>query len=295
MQFKDYYDILGVASGADADLIKTAYRKLARKYHPDVSKEKNAEERFKDINEAYDVLRDPDKRRTYDQLRAQGYRPGEEFRPQPNFNQDFGVDLNDILGRGGASGDFGEFFESLFGRMREGNGPRPRARARAPETRARVELDLETAYAGGTQRLGIDGRTLEVRIPQGILPGQQIRLRGQGEGGGDLLLEVAYRPHARYAVEGRDLVVRLPLAPWEAASGASVEVPTLAGAVDLRVPAGTSSGKRLRLRGRGIPGSPPGDQFVIVDVQAPEPKTDAQREAYARLAEAFPEFAPRKS
>ena len=294
MQFKDYYDILGVSPGADADLIKTAYRKLARKYHPDVSKEKNAEERFKDVNEAYDVLRDPEKRRTYDQLKAQGYRPGEEFRPQPNFNQDFGVDLNDILGRGGASGDFGEFFESLFGRMRDGAGPRARARHHAPETRARVELDLETAFAGGAQRLGIDGRTLEVKIPQGILPGQQIRLRGQGEGGGDLLLEVAYRPHARYAVEGKDLVLKLPLAPWEAASGASVEVPTLAGPVELRIPAGTGSGRRLRLRGRGMPGHPPGDQFVLVEVQAPAPGTDAQREAYERLREAFPDFAPRK-
>jgi curved DNA-binding protein len=178
--------------------------------------------------------------------------------------------------------------------MREGGGARARPRQRVPESRARVELDLETAYAGGMQRLGIDGRTLEVRIPQGILPGQQIRLRGQGEGGGDLLLEVAYRPHARYAMEGKDLLLRRPLAPWEAANGASVEVPTLGGAVELRIPAGTGSGKRLRLRGRGMPGNPPGDQFVIVEVQAPEPKSDAQREADARLAEAFPDFAPRK-
>jgi curved DNA-binding protein len=295
MQFKDYYDILGVSPGADADLIKTAYRKLARKYHPDVSKEKNAEERFKDVNEAYEVLHDQKKRAAYDNLRSQGYRPGEEFHPPPNFGQEYGVDINDILGRAGAGGgDFGDFFESLFGRMRQGD-TRTRARARPRESRARLELDLETAFSGGTQRLGIDGRTLEVKIPAGILPGQQIRLRGQGEGGGDLLLEVGYRPHSRYAVEGRDLVLKLPVTAWEAALGASIEVSTLAGPVELRIPDGTSSGRRLRLRGRGMPGTPPGDQFVVIEVLAPRAETEAQREAYEKLAASFQGFAPRAS
>jgi len=291
MRFKDYYDILGVPPGADADVIKTAYRKLARKFHPDVSKEKHAEDKFKDVNEAYEVLKDADKRRAYDDLRARGYRPGQEFQPPPNFGQEYGVDLDEILrGSGAGGGGFGDFFESLFGNARAGGArphARPRGGARAATQTARVEIDLETAFTGGTQRLGLGARTLDVKIPAGILPGQQIRLRGQADGGGDLMLEIALRPHARFVLEGKDLTVKLPLAPWDAALGSTVEVPTLAGSVQLRVPPGTGSGKRLRLRGRGMPGMPPGDQYVALEVQAPAPASDEQREAYERLATAF--------
>jgi curved DNA-binding protein len=297
MQFKDYYQILGVPPGADADVIKTAYRKLARKFHPDVSKEKNAEERFKDINEAYEVLRDNQKRKAYDNLRARGYRPGEEFRPPPNFEQDFNVDFGEIFGNRGGGGDaggFSDFFESLFGRARAGGAGRgPGPQPRAQDLRAHIDIDLETAFSGGTTRIALDGKTLDVKIPPGVQPGQQIRLRGQGPHGENILLEIGFKPHATYAIDGRDLIVKLPVAPWEAALGATVEVPTLAGSVELRIPAGSKSGKKLRLKGRGLPGAEAGDQYVIVEIQAPAPETDAQREAYAALQAAFPDFAPR--
>jgi curved DNA-binding protein len=296
MQFKDYYQILGVPPGADADVIKTAYRKLARKFHPDVSKEKNAEERFKDINEAYEVLRDAAKRKAYDGLRARGYRPGEEFRPPPNFGEEFDVDFGEIFGnRGGAGGaGFSDFFESLFGRARAGGGPAPGGRPRSHDVHAKLEVDLDLAYRGGSQRIALDGRTLDVKIPVGVQPAQQIRLRGQGPNGADVMLEIVFRPHRLYAVEGRNLTLKLPVTPWEAALGATVEVPTLGGSVDLKIPPGTVNGRRLRLKGRGLPGPEPGDQYVVIDVQAPVPNTDEQREAYEKLREAFPDFTPRK-
>src|SRR5687767_10642702 len=290
MKFKDYYEILGVPQGADSDVVKSAYRKLARKYHPDVSKESDAEERFKSVNEAYEVLKDPKKRAAYDQLRAGGYRPGEEFRPPPNFRQDFEFD--------GAEGEgFSDFFESLFGRFRDGQraGPQPHGPRRARDTRARLPIELERAWMGGRERIQVDGRTLEVNIPKGIESGRTIRLAGQGSGGGDLLLEIAYRPHRLYTVEGRDLTLRLPVAPWEAALGATVAVPTLAGKVELRIPPGSTSGRKLRLKGRGMPGDPAGDQLVLLDVQAPRAEDDAQREAWEALRGAYAGFDPRSS
>jgi len=288
MQFKDYYDILGVKPGADEGEIKSAYRRLARKFHPDVSKESNAEDRFKAINEAYEALRDPQKRAAYDQLRARGFRAGEEFRPPPDFGQGFGFDLGD--GVTGSRGGFSDFFESLFGRARREDGPVPRG-PRPGNEHARVEIDLETVYTGGKQRISVHGRVLEVRIPKGILQGQQIRLAGQASGGGDLLLDVVYRPHFQFETEGREVRVNLPLMPWEAALGAEVSVPTLGGAVQLRVPPNSDSGKRLRLRGRGLPatlpGDPAGDQIVIIEVHAPAATDDSQREAYRTLQAAF--------
>jgi curved DNA-binding protein len=295
MQFKDYYETLGVEASAGEAEIKTAYRRLARKYHPDVSKEPGAEERFKAVNEAYEVLRDKDKRAEYDQLKAQGYRPGEDFRPPPGFGQggDGGFRYQQDYGQGAG---FSDFFESLFG-GRAGPG-----RAQAPpvgDTRAKLAIDLTLAYTGGKQRISVDGRTLEVNVPAGIAPGQVIRLAGQGRSGGgrraDLLLEIDYRPHAEFEVDGRNILYTLPLAPWQAALGATVSVLTLGGPVELRVPPDSDAGRKLRLRGRGLPGKPAaGDQIVEIEVRAPKAETEAQRALYRQMAEAF-EFDPGKA
>ena len=296
MQFKDYYEILGVEASAGEAELKTAYRRLARKYHPDVSKEKGAEERFKAVNEAYEVLRDKDKRAQYDQLRSRGYRPGEEFRPPPDFGnaagQGFGgfgqngFRFEDVAGGGG----FSDFFESLFGGGR--GGQQPRGSAPVGDLRAKLSIPLDVAYSGGIQRIGIDSRTLEVKVPAGIRPGQVIRLAGQGHSAGarksDLLLEIDYRPHADFEVDGRNILYTLSLAPWEAALGTTVSVPTLGGPVDLRVPADSDAGRKLRLRGRGLPGKPAaGDQIVEIEIRAPRAESDAQRKLYQQMAEAF--------
>lgn len=292
MQFKDYYETLGVEAGAGEAEIKTAYRRLARKYHPDVSKEKGAEDRFKAINEAYEVLRDKDKRAEYDRLRAQGYRPGEEFRPPPGFGGGNGFGQGGFRFDEGGAGGFSDFFESIFG-GRAGFGQRGGAGAPMGDTRAKLAIPLEIAYSGGVQRIGIDGRTLEVKVPAGIRPGQAIRLSGQGQqqGGGrraDLLLEIDYRPHPDFEVDGRNILYTLSLAPWEAALGTTVSVPTLGGQVELKIPADSDAGKKLRLRGRGLPGKPAaGDQIVEIEIRAPKAESEAQRDLYRRMAEAF--------
>ncbi len=293
MQFKDYYETLGVTPEAKEAEIKTAYRRLARKFHPDVSKEAGAEDRFKAINEAYEALRDPERRAAYDQLRRGGFRAGQEYQP-PNGHPGFGFDPRDPQFSADGSSGFSDFFESLFGRGRPGErvGPGPRP----SDQTARIQIDIETAYSGGLQRLRVDERTLEVKIPRGIAPGQQIRLAGQGRGGGDLRLEITYRPHPWFRVEGRDVLYSLPVAPWEAALGAEIDVPTLAGSVKLKIPAGSDSGKRLRLRGRGLPdgqrADAAGDQIVEVSVRVPPATTDEQRELYRRMAASF-DFDPR--
>ena len=295
MEFKDYYGILGVEPSAGDAEIKTAYRRLARKYHPDVSKEAGAEEKFKGVNEAYEALRDPAKRKTYDQLRAGGYRPGDEVRPPPGgFHRgpagqpDF--DFDEVFAGGGAGGGFSDFFEQMFGRGRGG----PQAGARGPQpqgdTRARFAVPLDAVYNGSSVRVGINGRTLEVRVPKGIKPGQSIRLARQGNGGGDLLLEIEYAAHPQFEVDGRNVIHVLPVAPWEAALGAVISVPTLGGAVELKIPADSESGRKLRLRGRGLPGTTnalAGDQIVELEILAPKAHDDAQREAYARMRDAF--------
>ena len=298
MEFKDYYDILGVKPDASGTEIKAAYRKLARKYHPDKNKDAGAEEKFKAANEAQEVLMDAEKRRAYDQLRAGGYRQGEPFRPPPGWQGQ---------GHGSADagdGDFSDFFESLFGRGAAGQRGQPRPR-RGHDVQAQVQIDLQTAFDGGRTRLSMHDpaggeRVLEVKIPAGIQPGQVIRLSGQGQSGaaggpkGDLLLEVGIREDARFRLDGRNVVHVLPIAPWEAALGATVPVPTLAGTVDLRIPAGSQSGRKLRLKGRGMPGAHPGDQLVELSIRAPAADTAAQREAYEALRDGFDGYDPRR-
>lgn len=297
MEFKDYYATLGVEPGAGDAEIKTAYRRLARKYHPDVSKEAGAEEKFKAINEAYEALRDPQKRAAYDQLRAQGYRPGDEFNVPPNYGGGNGFDFEEVFGGGGAAnGGFSDFFESLFARQRGGgqHGARPGAGGgRAPnrDTRARLSVPLEAAYNGDSLRITVDGRQLDVRVPKGIRPGQVIRLGGQGSGGGNLLLEVEYAAHPQFEVDGRNILHTLPLTPWQAALGTTISVPTLGGAVELKIPADSDTGRRLRLRGRGLPGNPDGDQIVELEIFAPAATDEARRQAYRDLAKAFGENA----
>lgn len=303
MKFKDYYKVLGVSEDAGTDEIRKQYRRLARKYHPDVSSEPDAEERFKEIGEAYEVLRDRDKRRAYDDVRRGGWQAGQDFRPPPGWDSSR-FEFSDVGQSPFGDSGFSDFFESLFGGL---GGARPRARghafrgrARGPDSRARLEIDLETAYRGGTRRLTVDGpagpKTLDVRLPKGARDGQTIRLKGQGapgpSGAGDLLLEIRVRPHPLFQLEGRDVRLDLPVAPWEAALGTTVNVPTLDGEVKLKIPAGTDSGRLLRLRGRGLPGEPPGDELVRVRVVAPRARNDEQKALYRRMAETF-DFDPR--
>ena len=292
MQFKDYYAVLGVEPSAGDAEIKTAYRRLARKYHPDVSKEPGAEEQFKAVNEAYETLRDPQKRAAYDQLRARGYRPGEEFRPPPDFGrggpgaQEF--DFEEIFGgAGGGSGGFSDFFEGLFGRRGRAEAPSQRGPQGPRDSRAKLAVPLQAVHDGGSVRVNVNGRQLDVRVPTGVKPGQVIRLAGQGSQGGNLLLEVEYAPHPQFEVDGRNIIHVLSLTPWQAALGATLSVPTLGGAVDLKIPPDSDTGRKLRLRGRGLPGTPPGDQIVELEVTAPRADTDEQRKAYAALGKAF--------
>jgi curved DNA-binding protein len=315
MEFRDYYKILGVERSATADQIRTAYRRLARKYHPDVSKESNAEAHFKEMQEAYEVLKDPQKRAAYDELGSE-WKSGQQFRPPPDWGRGFEFAGGGAPGRrgrgagrreagaggfdGGGQHDFSDFFSSLFG----GGSPFASAAGRTggQDHHARIDIDLEEAFRGTTRTLELrhpevkpDGtaqmrsRTVRVTIPPGVTEGQLIRLAGQGEAAagegsaGDLYLEVHIQPHRLYQLENRDLTLTFPVAPWEAALGAAVTVPTLGGAVEMQIPAGSQSGQKLRLRGRGLPGSPPGDQYVQLKVVLPAAGTPQARAVYEEM------------
>jgi curved DNA-binding protein len=327
MEYRDYYKILGVERAATADQVKTAYRRLARKYHPDVSKEKNAEERFKEVQEAYEVLKDPEKRAAYDQLGAD-WKSGEQFRPPPDWGSGFehaGAGPGPQRGRGRAGGargrsagaaegysqaDFSDFFSSLFG-GETGFSPGGATSAAGSDHHARVDIDLEEAYRGTTRTLELrrpevkpDGtvalanHTVRVTIPAGVTEGQLIRLAGQGAPGpgggppGDLYLEAHILPHKLFELDGRDVTLSFPVAPWEAALGASVNVPTLGGAVAMQVPPNSQSGQKLRLRGRGLPGTPPGDQYLQLKVVLPAATTPEAKALYEQMRDKL-SFDPR--
>ena len=313
MDYKDYYRIMDVERDATQDEIKRAYRKLARKYHPDVSKADDAETRFKELGEAYEVLKDPEKRAAYDQLGSQ-WKDGQDFRPPPDWDAGF-----EFSGGGYTQGDAGaysDFFEDLFGRAtghQGAAGGRHAFHMQGEDHHAKVLIDIEDSYQGASRSISLrtpevtaDGhvtthdRTLNVRIPKGIRPGQQIRLAGQGSPGmgqgkaGDLYLEVEFRDHPLYHVDGADVYLDLPVAPWEAALGASINAPTPAGKVGLKIPAGSNQGSKLRLKGRGLPGKTPGDLYVVVQVTLPPADSETARSLYRQMQSEL-DFNPRRT
>ena len=305
MEFKDYYASLGVARDAPAEAVKKAYRKLARKYHPDVSKEPQAEQRMKELNEAYAVLSDPEKRAAYDQL-GKDFRPGQDFRPPPDW--DANMEFSEREFSGAEAAQFSDFFAEIFGRHAAHGSA---FHSKSNDHHARVLLDLEDAFTGPERQLSLrvpkvdakgrarlETRMLNVKIPRGIRAGQIIRLAGQGsamngEKPGDLLLEVAFRPHSRLQPHGRDLHLTLPVAPWEAALGAVVSVHLPGGMLNVRIPPGAEPGRQLRVRGKGIPSDPPGDVYFDIRIVVPPAITPKAKELYEALQKEA-DFDPRK-
>ena len=318
MKFKDYYEILGLQRTATQDEIKQRYRKLARKYHPDVSREADAEARFKDLGEAYEVLKDPEKRAAYDRM-GENWKGGQDFQPPPNWDAGFEFtgrgntwEQDSGIGDGYFGADPSEFFEALFGRQAKQARTRQRAaRTQGQDHHAKILVKLQDAYKGARRSVLLrmpvvddaghvttQERTLDVTIPKGIRAGQHLRLIGQGEPGdgnhpaGDLYLETGFEDDPVFRVDGSDVYLDLPVAPWEAALGATVSAPTPDGAVQLNVPAGSPAGRKLRLKGKGIPGKTPGDLYVVLVIALPPAQTEAAKEAYRAMAKSL-DFNPR--
>jgi len=325
MEYKDYYQIMGVERSATQDEIKRAYRKLARKYHPDVSKESNAETRFKEVGEAYEVLKDPEKRTAYDQLGA-NWKAGQDFNAPPDWNAGFEFGGGEFTGQYSGNGfentdAYSDFFESLFGRdFRQSAGHSQPGyqsgyHAKGSDHHAKILIDLEDAMHGATRSISlrvpdVDAaghvttreRVLKINIPKGIKQGQHIRLSGQGNPGvgsgkaGDLYLEIEFNPHSLYHVDGRDVYLELPVAPWEAALGAAIQVPTPGGKVEIKIAPGATSGKKMRLKGRGIPTSSSnnsaGDFYVVLQISLPPAHSEKEKAVYAQMKQAF-NFNPR--
>jgi curved DNA-binding protein len=326
VKFRDYYEVLNVPRSATQEDVQRAYRKLARKYHPDVSKEAGAEDKFKELNEAYEVLKDPEKRKKYDELGA-NWKTGQEFRPPPGWESQFAYGAGGGPGQTefhfGGAGDFSDFFEMLFGGhgFRQASGGRPGGmrgkpvwRERGMDQEAILRITLEEAFHGAakaftlqTQTVTPDGqissadKSYEVRIPAGILPGQKVRLAGQGGAGaggaeqGDLYLKIEVEPHPVFRLEGHHLYMDLSVTPWEAALGADIQLNTLSGTVSLKVPSGAHSGQKLRLRGKGMP-SPrgtPGDLYVVLHIQVPRQLSPREKELFEELRQVS-HFNPRQ-
>ena len=319
VKYNDYYKIMGVERTATQDEIKRAHRVLARKFHPDVSKEANAEARFKEVGEAYEVLKNPEKRAAYDELGA-NWKEGQDFKPPPDWNAGF-----ETAGKGFSereSAQYSDFFESLFRRGfndghsgHSGQAGRERQQAfntQGEDSHAKIQIDLEEAYHGGERRVSlgvpemdaqgrvtIKNHNIEFKIPKGVRAGQHIRLAGQGRPGmgdgkpGDLYLEVSFKAHAHYRMDKHDVYLDLPIAPWEAALGAEIQVPTPSGAVELKIPAGSVEGRKLRLKGRGLPSTAPGDFYFVLKIAAPPATDEAGQAFYRSMAEQFKTFAPR--
>ncbi len=313
MEFRDYYEVMGVDRNATEDEIKRAYRKLARKYHPDISKESDAEEKFKEMGEAYEVLKDPEKRAAYDQL-GKNYQAGQDFTPPPGWDAGFEFSGAGFGGSADASA-FSDFFESLFGRggFTQQRGPTGGFHAQGQDHHAKILIDLEDAIHGASRTITLQvpevddqgrvqtrTRTLNVNIPKGVKQGQQIRLAGQGApgmgqgGAGDLYLEIGFNPHNFYHVEGRDIYLDLPVTPWEAALGGTVKVPTPNGIVEMKIPPGSVSGKKMRLKGRGIPGKIAGDFYVVLKISLPQADSDEARAIYEQMKTEL-DFNPRRN
>ena len=313
MEFRDYYKVMGVDRNATEDEIKRAYRKLARKYHPDISKEPDAEEKFKEMGEAYEVLKDPEKRAAYDQL-GKNYKAGQDFTPPPGWDAGFefsGAGFGDSVD----ASAFSDFFESLFGRggFTHHRGPTGGFHAQGQDHHAKILIDLEDAIHGASRTITLQvpevddqgrvqtrTRTLNVNIPKGVKQGQQIRLAGQGApgmgqgGAGDLYLEIGFNPHNFYHIEGRDIYLDLPVTPWEAALGGTVKVPTPNGIVEMKIPPGSGSGKKMRLKGRGIPGKIAGDFYVVLKISLPQADSDKARAIYEQMKTEL-HFNPRRN
>lgn len=314
MEFVDYYETMGLDENASEGDIKRAYRKLARKYHPDVSKEPDSEAKFKELGEAYGVLKDSERRREYDELRRYRDPAGGSFTPPPGWQYQGNINPDDFqqsgFGQGHQSAEFSDFFEQIFGsKFRQSSTPHTEQHfdARGQDVHTRLSVSINDAFHGATVEVSIklpvahtDGsirnevKTLRVKVPAGVVDGQNIRLRGQGgpaigKGGrGDLYIEISIHEDSTYHLNGRDVSVNLPIAPWEAALGASVEVSTLSGTVKLTIPPNAKQGQRLRLKGRGLPGTPPGDQYAVLNIVIPEARTEEQKAFYTSMSELWP-------
>ncbi len=293
MEYHDYYKTLGVERTASDDEIKKAYRRLARKYHPDVSKEKDAETRFKEVNEAYEVLKDKEKRQAFDQLGA-NWKQGQDFRPPPGWENMGGMHGGFGGAQAGGGSGFSDFFESIFGGLGGAqaaggwNGTSGFNRAqKGADAHGRVDVTLEEAYKGSSRNISLSsGKQISVRIPAGVTDGQKIRLAGQGGPGagggpnGDLFLEVHILPHRRFRLDGNTVSLDVPIAPWEAAMGAKIQVPTLGGKVEINIPKGSQSGRKLRLKGKGLKG---GDLFLVLQIHLPDSSDSKVSECMEQL------------